>query len=160
MKRIIALIIVMTLVLTGCSFGSKRYVKENEDSFKEKPVSEEVYKTTVIKELTTLSAAADLIKMSLIQIGLGNRNYQEEIERVEKHIENIQDVRDMFVNLKEPSDKDVHKEELLAALDDYSLSVNAYLVLLKKDKVSKDELTSAVDELYLNFKFVKEYMNM
>lgn len=159
MKKILILLLIGMMILSGCSLGEKRYVEENKNSFKDLPVKTDVYKATLIKELATLSAAADLIKMSHIQVGLGNRNYQEDIERVEEHIKDIQEVRDLFENMIEPMDMKEHKADFLEALDEYSVSVNAYLSLLKKDSVTKDELDKAVDDLYLKFKFAKEFIN-
>lgn len=159
MKKILVLALMMTLILSGCSLAEKRYVKDNSDQLEKIPVSNELYTVRIIKATNQMIKAAQTIKANSIQVGLGSRDYKEDIEIVETHLEDIQNTRNEILSFIPDADKEDDRESLIEAIDAYSAAVSTHLDLIKKDEIDKDVYKDSIDDLTTKMRIVKLYSN-
>lgn len=159
MKKILLLAMILSLILSGCGIAEKRYVEDRSDKLEALPLTDEIYSITVIKATYQMIKTAQTLKANTIQIGLGHRDYKEEISLVEKHLEEIQEARDKIVDIKPSVNKEDERDSLVESIDEYSIAVNAYLSLLEKDKISKEELQLGIDNLTTSIGLVKMNIN-
>jgi len=159
MKQILILGMALLIILGGYSLGEKRYVKDHSEELEKIPVSNELYTVRVIKATNQIIKTAQNIKANSIQVGLGSRDYKEDIEIVEKHLEEIQAARDEIMSFLPDEDKEIDRESLVEAIDDYAVSVKEHLDLINQDEIDIDTYKNSIDVITTKIGVIKLYIN-
>lgn len=159
MKQILILGMALLIILGGYSLGEKRYMKDRSEELEKIPVSNELYTVRVIKATNQIIKTAQNIKANSIQVKLGSRDYKEDIEIVEKHLEEIQAARVEIMSFLPDEDKEIDRESLVEAIDDYAASVKDHLDLINQDEIDVDAYKNSIDVITTKIGVIKLYIN-